>query len=126
MGKARRGSAGFTLAEALAGMLFLAIVIPATVEGFLVANRAGVLAERNRMAAQLADQKLSGMVLSEEWRDSDEEGDFGEDYPGFRWVLSDEAWGEDTMRLVSVEVFFTVQGREYSIRLSTLAKESET
>ena len=96
----RRGMAGFTLAEVLAGMLFTAIVIPATVHGLLVANRAGVCACRTRTAVQLADQQLTETVLTDEWRAGETEGDFGEEYPGFRWVLTDEAWEEDAMRLV--------------------------
>jgi hypothetical protein len=39
--------------------------------------------------------------------------------------MADEAWEEDTMRLLTVTVFYTVQQREYSVRLSTLVEETE-
>jgi len=127
--RARKGTAhgngGFTLVEALAAMLFVAIVIPVIVHGLTVANRAGVMAERKRVAAQLADRLLTELVITEAWRDGEEEGDFGDDWPAYRWFTGTDAWQEDTMREVFVEVAFDVQGKEYNVRLSTLVEEAE-
>jgi len=116
---------GFTFVEILAAMLFMAIVIPVTVEGIMIANRAGVAAERKRVAVGLADMLLTEKVVTEEWRDGEQQGDFGEDWPEYNWVLRNETWEEDGMRLISVEVQFQVQGRDYSVGLSTLAEEEE-
>ena len=84
------------------------------------------MAYRTRIAAQLADQKLTEVIVTEAWRDEQTEGDFGIDYPEFRWVLFQETWAEDTMRLIYVVVYFEVQGQEQFVRLSTLAEEAET
>jgi len=116
---------GFTFVEILAAMLFMAIVIPVTVEGIMIANRAGVAAERKRVAAGLADMLLTEKVVTEEWRDGEQQGDFGEDWPEYNWVLRNETWEEEGMRLISVEVQFLVQGRDYSVSLSTLVEEEE-
>ena len=116
---------GFTFVEILAAMLFMAIVIPVTVEGIMIANRAGVAAERKRVAVGLADMLLTKKVVTEEWRDGEQLGDFGEDWPEYNWVLRNEAWEEEGMRLISVEVQFQVQGRDYSVSLSTLVEEEE-
>ena len=121
----RRGSRGFTLVETLAAMLFMGIVIPVAVRGVMLANRAGVVAERTRVASQLADTLLTETVVTESWRYGAQEGDFEEEWPGYRWILDTEAWEEDAMRLVRVEVLYDVQDREYSVRLSTLAKEEQ-
>jgi len=121
----RKGSRGFTLVETLAAMLFMAIVIPVAVRGVMLANRAGVVAERTRVAAQLADTLLTETVVTESWRYGAQEGDFEEEWPGYRWILDTEAWEEDAMRLVRVEVLYDVQDREYSVRLSTLAEEEQ-
>jgi type II secretory pathway pseudopilin PulG len=121
----RRGRRGFTLVETLAAMLFMAIVIPVAVRGVLLANRAGVVAERTRVASQLADTLLTETIVAELWRDGSQEGDFEEEWPGYRWVLDTEAWDEDSMRVVRVEILFDVQDREYSVRLSTLAAEEQ-
>ncbi len=121
----RKDSRGFTLVETLAAMLFMAIVIPVAVRGVMLANRAGVVAERTRVAAQLADTLLTETVVTESWRYGAQEGDFEEEWPGYRWILDTEAWEEDAMRLVRVEVLYDVQDREYSVRLSTLAEEEQ-
>jgi len=115
----------FTFAELLAAMVFVAIVIPVIVQGLTIANRAGVVAERQRVAVQLADRLLSELVVTDAWRTSEPSGDFGEAWPDFRWTLSDQPWSEDAMRELSVEVFFQAQGREYSVRLTTLVEEEE-
>jgi hypothetical protein len=120
-----RGNRGFTFVETLAAMLFMAIVIPVAVRGVMLANRAGIVAERTRVASQLADSLLTETVVTEGWRDGDQEGDFGEEWSGYRWVLKDGAWDEDTMRVVSVEVLFEVQDAEYRVRLSTLVEETD-
>ena len=119
-----RGKRGFTFVETLAAMFFMAIVIPVAVRGVMLANRAGIVAERTRVAAQLADSLLTEMVVTEGWRDAEQEGDFGEEWSGYRWVLEDDAWDEDTMRVLSVEVLFEVQDAEYRVRLSTLVEET--
>src|ERR1700690_495646 len=54
----RRESA-FTLAEVLAALLFLAIVIPAVVETLHVASLAGEVAARKGAAARVADRVLN-------------------------------------------------------------------
>lgn len=125
MSTSRRGKRGFTLVETLAAMLFMAIVIPVAVRGVMLANRAGVVAERTRVASQLADTLLTEAVVTELWRDGFQEGDFEEEWPGYRWVLDTEAWEEDSMRVVWVEILFDVQDREYAVRLSTLAAEEQ-
>ena len=60
---------GFTLAETLAAMLFMAIVIPVAVRGVMLANRAGVVAERKRVAAELADRLLVETIVTQQWMD---------------------------------------------------------
>ncbi|MEW6237857.1 MAG: type II secretion system protein [Candidatus Omnitrophota bacterium] len=120
-----RAERGFTFAELLAAMVFAAIVIPAAIQGLTIANRAGVAAERTRIAVQLAGSLLNEMIVTEEWRSSKQKGDFGADWPEYRWVLVDEEWTVDAMRVVSITVFFLVQDREYYVRLSALAEEEE-
>ena len=117
-------TAGFTLAEVLAAMLFMAIVLPAVVEGMALASRAGVAAQRGREAAQLADKTLAERVVSGDWQQGDQEGDFEPDYPGYTWKLITDDWTEDAMSVLTVEVTFTVQGRESTVRLSTLVSET--
>jgi type II secretory pathway pseudopilin PulG len=120
----------FTFVEILAAMVFMAIVIPVTIQGITIANRAGVLAERSRIAAQLAENKLTEVILTQEWLEGDEDGDFGDDYldgsePRYRYHIESEGWEEDSMRLVTITVYYNVQDKEYSVTLRTLAEEED-
>jgi len=38
----------------------------------------------------------------------------------YQWSLRSEAWPEGSMRLVTVQVIFPVQGRDYDVHVSTL------
>jgi len=114
---------GFTFVEILAAMIFMAIVIPVAVKGLQLASMVGERASRKRVAGELADRVLNESVITQTWRDGDSDGDFGNDFPGYTWRLTSEGWSEDTMRLVTVEVTYSVQGREFTEQMSTLADE---
>jgi type II secretory pathway pseudopilin PulG len=116
----RRLQTGFTLAEVLAALLFMAIVIPVAMQGLSIASRAGVVAERKREAARVAERLLNECIVTTNWNqalrtDTVQEGD-----RQYRWTLRTESWTESTMELLSAEVVFPVQGTDYSVRLSTL------
>jgi prepilin-type N-terminal cleavage/methylation domain-containing protein len=122
----QRASRGFTLVETLAAMLLMAIVIPVAIQGMAIANRAGIVAERKKIAVTLADRLLTEKIVTKEWIEGDNDGDFGEDQPGYTWILRSATWEEeDTMRKVRVEVHFKVQGQDYSVSLATLVAEEE-
>jgi type II secretory pathway pseudopilin PulG len=116
-------SRGFTFVEVLAAMLFMAILVPIIVQGLVIANRAGVVAERKRIASQLADRMLADMMITGDWRNGEQEGDFGEEWPDYSFILETQAWDLDTMRMVTLQVLYHVQGKEYTVSLSTLAPE---
>ncbi len=117
----------FTLVEVLAAMIFMSIVISVAVRALTVSNRDGVIAERKRVAARLADSIFTESVATDSWRDGDTDGTFDEPFSAYSWTIESETWPEDTMDLVSIVVSFDVQGREYSVRFSTLVEEtSET
>ncbi len=117
-------AAAFTLAEVLAALLFMAIVIPVAVEALRIASRAGEVAARKSQAARLAERVINEHIVTTNWNQAFQSGTLAEGAGQFRWTLSNEAWTEDPLRLLSVEVKFAVQGRDYSVRLSTLADNS--
>lgn len=69
---------------------------------------------------------LNEQIATSQWEDGDQNGDFGTDHPGYTWTIQDDAWPEDTMRLVTVTVTYSVQGTEYEEKLSTLVAEEST
>lgn len=120
-----RRRAGFTLAEALAAMAFLAIVIPVAVKAIQVANLAGQVAERKSVAARVADRLMNEMVVTGQWKQSASSGVAEEGARQFRWNLQSRSWDKDTLRLLTMQVTYQVQGKDYDVRLSTLVDSSQ-
>ncbi len=110
----------FTLAEVLAALTFMAIVIPVAIEGLQIANRAGVVAQRKTVATRVAERVLNEALLGSQSQGSARNGVVQEGAIEFRWTVRHSIWPEDSMRLVTAEVIYLVQGREHDVRLSTL------
>ncbi len=123
VGAARRPYhvSAFTLAEVLAAMLFLAIVIPTAVEALHVSSLAGEVAARKGAAARIADRILNESLVMTNWNNGVQNGTVSEGALDFRWTLSSQAWPQDAMQLLTAQVTFQAQGKDYSVKLSTLA-----
>jgi hypothetical protein len=113
--------AAFTLAEVLAALLFLAIVIPTAVEVLHVASLAGEVAVRKSAAARVADRILNESLVTTNWSNGTQSGTVTEGILDFKWKLTSQNWPEDSMQWLTAEVMFSAQGKEYSVKLSTLA-----
>jgi type II secretory pathway pseudopilin PulG len=120
-GRPVRRNSAFTLAEVLAAMLFLAIVIPAAVEAMHVASLAGEVAARKGVAARIADRVLNEGIVMTNWNTGTQNGTVTEGAEQFHWTLNSQNWPVDTMQLLTAEVKFSAQGHDYSVTLSTLA-----
>jgi general secretion pathway protein I len=118
--KNKKNCAGFTLAEVLAALLFLAIVIPAAVEALHVASLAGEVAARKGRAARVADRILNESLVTTNWNQT-QNGTINEGAEEFHWKVTSQNWPQDLMQLVTAEVAFTAQGHDYSVKMSTLA-----
>ncbi len=117
-------SAAFTFVEMLAAMAFVGILIPVLISALLVSSRVGSVADRSTVAMQLGENKLGELMLGDAWSSTESRGDFDDDFPGYRWELAKGDWESGAMTELTLDVFFTVQGREHSVRLSTLANQS--
>jgi hypothetical protein len=123
--------AGFTLAEVMAALLFLAIVIPTAVEVLRIATLAGEVAARKSEAARVADRILSESVVTTNWSGAMQSGTVREGILDFRWTLTSGAWSQNPMpqaqaqasqmELLTAEVTYSAQGKDYSVKSSTLA-----
>lgn len=116
--------AGFTLVEMLASLTFLGILIPVVVSSLMVSNRAANMAERSAVAVQLCENRLTEMMLADAWTTEGSRGDFGEEWPGYRWELAKNDWEAGAMTELTLTVFYKVQGAEHDVQLSTLVNES--
>ena len=126
---AQKHTAAFTLAEVLAALLFMAIVIPAAIEGLHIASLAGTVAARKGEAARVAQRLLTESLVTTNWNQAVQSGTLVEGRRQFRWTMKNDAWNQDpnqnVIRQLSVEVIFTAQNRDYAVRLSTLVDSSQ-
>ncbi|MGO9203904.1 MAG: prepilin-type N-terminal cleavage/methylation domain-containing protein [Limisphaerales bacterium] len=117
-------SEGFTLAEVLAALLLMGIVVPVAIQGMHIASRAGEVAARKGEAARIAQRVLNENVVTTNWNQSSQSGTVVEGLRRYRWNLHSDTWNQDPNQSVilqlSVEVFYVAQNSEYSLRMSTL------
>ena len=118
-----RSRAGFTFAEVLAALVFMAIVIPVVLQGISIANRAGVGAERKEIAVQLAANMLNQLSISNLWQTAQASGTFEQDYPGYAWSMQQQAWPDGDMQQLTLEGTYPLQGRIFAVELSTLGDD---
>ena len=125
----RRSRAGFTLAEVLAALMFMAIVIPAAIEGLRIASLAGTVAVRKAEAARVAQRLLTESLVTTNWNQLAQSGTLTEGLRQFSWTMRNDPWNQDpsqnVMRQLSVEVTFTAQNKPCSVRMSTLVDSSQ-
>ena len=84
--------AAFTLAEVLAALLFLAIVVPAAIEAMHIASMAGEVAARKGAALRVADRILNESLVTTNWTSGNQSGTTGEGAMDFNWTLSSKSW----------------------------------
>jgi hypothetical protein len=121
-----RSCAAFTLAEVLAALLFMAIVIPVAMQGLRIASQAGSVAERKAVGARLADSKLNELIVTGQWQSTAQKGTIQEGWQSYPWQLESEPWSEDsTMRLLTMHVAVPVQGQDYDVAVSTLVDATQ-
>jgi len=117
---ANRHRAGFTLAEVLAALAMMAIVIPVTVQGIQVASRAGTVGARKMSAARIADRVMNELEATGQLLTGAQNGVVQEGDREYRWTVQTQPWTEGNLSVAAVSVIFEVQGQEYSVRLATL------
>jgi prepilin-type N-terminal cleavage/methylation domain-containing protein len=121
--EAGRGPAGFTLAEILAALVLMAIVIPIALEGMNVVSRAAILGERKAIALRVAERVLNEQIAliapgqEVPGSGSGVEADGDMTYP---WTMETEPWPVDAMTQATVHVTFIVRGTPEDVSVSTL------
>lgn len=115
----RRREAGFTLAEVLAALFFMALVIPVAVEALHIASQTGSTAQRKDEASRVAQTVLNENVLTGNWGQNTR-GTVRRNGHEYQWQLRNETWQLDAMQLVTAEVVFSAGDRHGSVRMSTL------
>ena len=111
---------GFTLAEVLAALLLMAIVVPVALQGVQIASRAGTLGQRKAAAMRVAERVLNELIATDGLTQSTASGTVPEGDQSYAWTMQTESWPEDAMNVVTVRVVFNVQGNDYNVSLSSI------
>src|SRR5512140_2549598 len=90
----RSAAAAFTLAEVLAALLFMAIVIPVAVQALRIASLAGEVAQRKDEAIRVAERVLNESILLTNYFQASQRGVVVEGTREFRWNLLAEVWNQ--------------------------------
>ncbi|MGZ8940126.1 MAG: type II secretion system protein [Limisphaerales bacterium] len=116
---------GFTLVEVLAALLFMAILLPVTIQAVRVASRAGQVGERKAAATRVAERVLNELLVTGGLQQNSGSGRIDERDRGYDWTMRSESWTEDRMNLVTVTVTYEVQGQQYDVNLATLIDSTQ-
>src|SRR5580704_18615409 len=97
-------TAGFTLVEVLAALMFMAIVIPVAIGAWRVASLSGEVAERKAAAARIADRVLNEAVVTADSSPMAQSGVATENDQTFHWTTRNEKWPVSVTSTSSMQV----------------------
>jgi type II secretory pathway pseudopilin PulG len=119
--------AGFTIVEILATMAFLGIVLPSIMAGMSLCLSVAGTAKMQAQAAGLAQSKMAEMLAEAQWDRPVLSGDFGQDWPAYKWSAQISDFGTDgMMEQLDVIVSWQHRGNSYNVTLTTLIPVSTT
>jgi prepilin-type N-terminal cleavage/methylation domain-containing protein len=117
----RRGRQGFTLIEVLATLVLIGIVIPFAIRGTSLALNTASNAKHQAEAATLGEAKLAELVSQGDWNTGNTQGDFGQDWPEYRWKLQAYAHDQNVnVTEITLSVTWTQGGQQRVMNVSTL------
>jgi prepilin-type N-terminal cleavage/methylation domain-containing protein len=115
---------GFTLIECMVALFLMAMVLPAVNLGIAAATKTAGIARHRTEAAGLASSKLSELIASGLWQGGSLNGDFGVDWPDYRWTAAVSNWANDTqgvgMQQLDVTITWPAKGPQESLTVSSL------
>lgn len=120
-----RRCGGFTFVELLATVVLIGIIMPVAMRTIALCTSLAGVSRRETEAASLARTRLTELVTSGDWQSSGRAGDFGSDWPGYRWTAEVSNWTDSIVSQVDLTVHWQSQGRDRSVTLTTLAYAEE-
>lgn len=130
--------------------MFMALVIPVAVQALRIASLAGEVGQRKNEAVRVAERLLNESLAMTNYNQGVQSGMVKEGTRQFRWTMRSEMWGQAgtnvvraassgagqlaasqpqvsqflasqlALNLLTIEVKYSVQEQDYSVRLSTL------
>jgi len=125
----RRTARGFTLIEALAALMLMAIVLPVAMRAITTATRVGSHTQRQEQAMALADARLSELLLTGDWDEGDAIGVFDESYSDgaehYEWVLEVDDWHQTEFKQLTLYVTWQTTRGTQLVRLTTVVNAED-
>jgi general secretion pathway protein I len=127
MRRRRSRQKGFTLVEMIVATLVLAIGIVACLGAIAVSTKAAGIAKEYSTASVLAERHFSEIKSDPNMLTSGEQsGEFGEEYPGFRWSQSIDQTDITGLLRVSVTIEWSDGVSSRSALFTTYEPQPET
>ena len=122
----RQDDAGFTLIEALATLMLIAIVLPVVMRGIAMGAATAGATQRKLEAATLAETKLAKLIINRDYQFDQRDGDFEEErMPGYQWTATVDNFNSEYLKHIRVKVKWMRKNSERSIAVSTLIYSQE-
>ena len=126
MNTRRSSSRGFTLVEALAAIVVMAIIIPVILEGFNIASNIAGLARQTADATMLAQSTMDELISDGSWQTSSGPGEQMVGPTTYDVTVEVNSWdGEVDVWELIVRVGWTHRGHR-EITLTTVVYQPET
>jgi type II secretion system protein I len=103
---------GFTLIELLVTLALIAIVMPAAMRGISLSMQLGGQSRKAIEAVALARTQLTELLVTGNWEKGARSGDFGTEWPGYKWSAEISNWTEssnDTLRQLELTVTWSTR-----------------
>jgi hypothetical protein len=110
----------FTFVEILATMAFLGIVLPPAMNGLSLCMATAQSAKHQAQATSLCHGKVMELVALGQWQHDNQSGDFGTDWPEYRWTAQVTDFDGSTLKNMEVTVSWQSRGQDHTVTLSTL------
>ncbi len=91
---------GFTLVEALALVALVAIVLPVVMYGISLATSAAGLVTQRDTATRIASDKLTEMIVTNQWQSGDTAGDVQDSTLTYHWAFHVQPWTAPTANTI--------------------------
>jgi type II secretion system protein I len=116
---------GFTLIEMLVTLALIALVMPAAMRGISLSMQLGGQSRKEIEAVALARTQLTELLITGDWENGARNGDFGSDWPGYKWNVDVSNWTEssnDSLRQLELTVTWPSRNTTRKCVLATLVR----
>jgi hypothetical protein len=101
-------------------MVLIGLIMPVAMRSIGLCTRVAGLSRKQVEAASLAKTKLTELMVTGDWEDGNQKGDFGTDWPGYQWSAVLTNWSDASVRQLDLTVSWQSAGNQRTITLSTL------